>query len=143
MIDWTDVAVGLSDSTAELLPAPREAPLAAGFRVVAPNFFCRNGIAFRSGRNFDDRDRPGTPYVVIINETLARTLWPDQDAVGSYLTVGFGEPVPRLVIGVVSDSKSPSCEERIQPEIYVPRLQAPLEPIILVHSGSSNGSHAD
>jgi hypothetical protein len=143
MIDWTDVAVGLSDSTAELLPAPREVPLAAEFRVVGPDFFRQNRISFRSGRNFSEADRPGMPYVVIINETLSRALWPDRDAVGNYITVGFGDPVPRLIVGVVADSQAPSCETRMQPEIYVPCLQAPSEPLILVHAGSTHTTTAD
>ena len=58
--------------------------------VVTPDFFKVLGIRFVSGRTFADGDRQNQPWVVIINETFARQLFPGRDALGR--TVYIGQP---------------------------------------------------
>jgi putative ABC transport system permease protein len=60
-------------------------------------------IAVRSGRTFTATDRAGSPGVMLINEALARRLFPDGNAVGQRLVVDFGEPFRGEIVGVVSD----------------------------------------
>ena len=71
----------------------------AFIRVVSDGYFEALGIALKSGREFTESDRASSEPVVMVNETLARTLWPGQDAVGQMVTQDGG----RRVVGVVAD----------------------------------------
>ena len=100
-----------------------------------------------SGRLLTDADRRGTSPVVIVNESMAKTMWPRQSALGKCVRVGFGpgfvpgegegnpaEAAPcREVVGVVRDSRARSLrpernEDRIM-QYYVPFDQAPDPPM--------------
>ena len=86
-------------------------------RIVDQNYLQTMGIALRAGRYFDAHDIDGAEKVVIINETLARNLWPGRDAVGQILRVGgLGE---WLVAGVVEDVRHSTLEEKPSGEIYL------------------------
>jgi len=74
------------------------------------------GIALRAGRYFDAHDIDGAEKVVIINETLARNLWPGRDAVGQILRVYRDE---YRVAGVVEDVRHSTLEEKPSGEIYL------------------------
>ena len=59
-------------------------------------YFSTLSIPIRRGRVFDERDRTGSPAVIVVNETAARRLWPGVDSVGQTLMVpDFGEFSPR------------------------------------------------
>ena len=60
------------------LPPPGQG-IEATFRVSRPDYFQTMGIPLRAGRDFTERDTPDAPGVVILNETLARRHWPDED----------------------------------------------------------------
>ena len=99
------------------------------------------GVTLREGRLFTDRDRRGSPFVVLVNETFARTVWPGQSAIGKCVRAGFdlaaGEPSPlapatlpcREVVGVVRDSRArslrPTGNEAKLMQYYVPFGQQP------------------
>src|SRR5207248_6615376 len=92
------------------LPGQVEAPNIetelAQFRVATPDYFRTLGIPLRSGRYFDRRDRVGGPGVVIVNETLARRLWPNESPDGKNLIVpDMLTPATREVSGVVGDTR--------------------------------------
>jgi len=96
----------------------------AEFRVVSPDYFRTMQIPLRRGRVFDDSDRTGAQEVVIVNETLARRLWRDADPVGQILMVGdFMTPAPRVVVGVVADTRHHELSKSPEPEIYRPAYQ--------------------
>ena len=61
----------------------------ASVRVVTPGYFPALGLRVAGGRAFDDRDTPTGPLVVMVNESLARRLWPGQSAVGRQLVVDY------------------------------------------------------
>ena len=85
-------------------------------RVVDQNYLQTMGISLRAGRYFDAHDLKGTEKVVVINETLARQLWPGRDALGQILLVyatGF------RVAGVVEDVRYSTLEEKPGREIYL------------------------
>jgi hypothetical protein len=107
-------------------------PVAAGLRAVGPTWFRRNGIELLRGRDFDDGDRRETPGVVIVNEALAYRLWPGEEAIGKYMLVGLDSPVLRLVVGVVANSRPAECDGTPEAEIYIPCLQAPTAPMLLL-----------
>ena len=75
-------------------------------------------------RDADDaparRDRAGVlPEAAVINETLARRLWPNESAIGKRLLVGRTNPDPFEVVGVVKDSKIRTLGESRQLAFYV------------------------
>jgi predicted permease len=96
---------------------------------VTPEFFQTVRMPLVAGRHFDDRDRPGTLAVVIVNETFARRVWPDQSAVGQRLVLGASR-VPFEVIGVARDAKYRRFGEAQSPFAYHPAWQVPYEPVM-------------
>src|SRR5271168_1381868 len=91
----------------------------AFIRVVSDGYFAALGIALKSGREFTQSDRQSSEPVVMINETLARTLWPGQDAVGKMMTQDGG----RRVVGVVADVHHGGPETLGGSEMYLPMRQ--------------------
>jgi putative ABC transport system permease protein len=82
----------------------------ARFRVVSPGFFDTFGVPFQEGRDFNDADKDGSERVVIITQSLAKMLYPGQDAVNRKLWWTDGvikfvgiSPEPRRIIAVVPD----------------------------------------
>jgi putative ABC transport system permease protein len=95
------------------------------YRVVTPEYFQVMEIPLRRGRRFDDRDRAGGVQVAIVNETLARTLWPGENPVGKTIFVADLAPPaqPREIIGVVGDVRHNGPAADIPLEIYRPASQ--------------------
>jgi predicted permease len=91
----------------------------AYIRVVTDGYFETLGIALKSGREFTAGDRESTEPVVMVNETLARTLWPGEDAIGKMMTQDGG----RRVIGVVADVHHGGPERVGGSELYLPMRQ--------------------
>jgi len=116
---WGDVSFSIEGRPA---PRPDEAS-SADNRVVTERYFRTIGIRLLRGREFDERDRDGAAPVVIINETMARRYWPNEDPVGAHINLGQGNK-PEIV-GVVNDVKSFGLEEETHPDIYRPFAQAP------------------
>jgi putative ABC transport system permease protein len=104
-------------------PRPNEEP-SADNRVVTERYFRTMGIRLLRGREFDERDREGAPPVVIINETMARRYWPDENPIGAHINFGQGNKAE--IVGVINDVKSFGLEERTHPDIYRPYAQAPF-----------------
>jgi putative ABC transport system permease protein len=92
---------------------------------VAGSYFATLGIALRQGRFFTREDGVGTTPVVVVNETLARRMWPDGHAVGQRLKWGIATSHGRwmTVVGVVGDVKQRSLSIDSQAEIYEPYWQ--------------------
>jgi predicted permease len=78
------------------------------------------GIALLRGRAFDDRDRPGSTPVAIVNETFARRFWPNTDPIGRRIMVG---DTARQIIGVARAGKYASLGEEPSPYYYLPWRQ--------------------
>ena len=80
----------------------------------------------KQGRVFEERDREGSPQVVIISEAMARRFWPGQDPVGQRMTASFHEKQGlREVVGVVGDVKSNGLDDEAAATMYLPFRQAP------------------
>jgi predicted permease len=88
-------------------------------RVVSDGYFEAAGIPLRLGREFTERDRASSERVVVVNETLARTLWPGQNPVGQMITTDGG----RQVVGVVADVRHAALETASGSEMYLPMRQ--------------------
>ena len=109
----------------KIYAAGESAPVAEEL-LVSPDFFTTLGIPLRRGRAFTAADRAGAQGVAIINETLARSAFPGQDAVGRWIQTGDPDPdaTKLTVIGVVPDVKYAGLDNRPEPTIYVPYKQA-------------------
>jgi predicted permease len=91
----------------------------AFIRVVSDGYFDAAGIPLRLGRGFTDRDRASGDRVAVINEALARTLWPGQNPLGQMVTTDRG----RRVVGVVADVRHTALETTGGSEMYLPMRQ--------------------
>jgi len=84
-------------------PEPGREPV-AGVIAVTPTYLDTLQARLVSGRQFDARDKAGAPRVVLINESFARSLFPEGDAVGHALVTGEGESrVAHEIVGVFAD----------------------------------------
>ena len=133
----------------EAPPEPGNEPN-AWYRQVSPGFLEALGISVVRGRAFDDRDRADAPAVVIVNRTLARTLFGDQDPIGrrlSGVSGGFG-PLGRVqnaqteIVGVVDDVRYGSLRDPAAPSLYFPYAQAPFRLMTIAVRTSGDPSAA-
>jgi putative ABC transport system permease protein len=102
-----------------------EQRMSAANRVVSPNYYEVMGIPLRRGRAFTAQDTAEQPGVIVVNETMARRTWGDEDPIGKRITVYVAKwELPVTVIGVVADSRQMSLEEAVVPEMNFPMAQA-------------------
>jgi predicted permease len=104
----------------------------AAFSSIAPDYFAAMGIDLVRGRDFGAADRAGSPPVVIVNETVARRLWPDGGAIGKRLRADEQDEPWREVIGIARDGKYGNLLERPRGAMYLPVAQRPASPLTLV-----------
>ena len=101
----------------------RDGPgLGSDCNLVGPDYFRTLGITVVRGREFGVTDREGAPRVAIVNETLARRLWPGADPLGQTMRLA-GESGEWTVAGVARDSRYRSATEPPRPFLYLPALQ--------------------
>jgi len=105
--------------------APLEDYVTADWRVVTPGYFETAGVPVRAGRVFDDPHVTSGEPVVVVCETLARILWPDQDAVGQRLRWETPEGIAARVIGVVGHVSDVHPGLPQVPSAYVPYARVP------------------
>ncbi len=102
--------------------------------LVSPRYFSTLGIPLRAGRDFDERDNPRVPHVVIINDTFARRHFPGENPIGRTLITGMVQR-PAQVVGVVADIRGEQLNTPPEPEYFLPVLQRPETPTnVLVRS---------
>jgi putative ABC transport system permease protein len=99
----------------------------ADIRPVNSNFFRTMGIPLRMGREFTERDiiEDGA-NVIIINETMARRFWPNENPLGRRIRINRPEEQPDEIIGVVADVKLHDFETEVVPTIYWPHHRWPF-----------------
>jgi putative ABC transport system permease protein len=104
------------------------------YAVVSPEYFATLGITLPAGRAFTAQDTFGAPGAFIVNETLARRLWPGRAAIGQPLAINVFNPSGSLrgdvkrdghVVGVVPDIRHPGVDD-VGPLIYAPVAQHTL-----------------
>jgi predicted permease len=88
-------------------------------RIVSDGYFKAMGIPLIAGRDFTEHDAAHSEQVIILNDTLARKLWPGQDPIGQMVTQDGG----RRVVGVVGDVRHLRVEEESGSEMYLPIRQ--------------------
>ena len=91
---------------------------------VTPDYFQALQIPLKAGRLFTDEDDLDSTKVVIINETLARRLWPGENPIGRRFAVWRDEKFAREVVGVVGDTKE-TLDKEAGNQMYIPYAQDP------------------
>ncbi|HEY6388947.1 MAG TPA: ABC transporter permease [Candidatus Acidoferrum sp.] len=89
-------------------------------RIISDGYFHAMGIPLKAGRDFTERDTKGSLNVIIINETLAKNLWPGQNPIGKIVRADNPD---RTVVGVVGDVHHMALEEASGNEFYIPMRQ--------------------
>jgi putative ABC transport system permease protein len=103
-------------------PARAEESTSALYLSVTSDYFGTLNIPLKDGRTFTDQDNMQSAKVVIVNETMARKLWPGQSPVGRHFSIWRDEKFSREVVGVVGDTKV-SLDEEAEPQMYIPYAQ--------------------
>jgi predicted permease len=111
-------------------------PPGADYNMVSPGYFSTLRIPLHRGRTFTDTDEEKAPPVAIINQTMAKQLWPDQDPLGKRFSTKSASGPFLEVVGVVQDGKYKGVVEDPQPHFYVPLGQS-YEPLRTFHVRTS------
>ena len=96
--------------------------VAAQYLAVTENYFNTVGIRIVSGRDFSAADQADSPWVILVNETLAKQQWSGGDPIGQRLTLTFSpndEEAAREVVGLVADTMPFRGASEVPPLIYV------------------------
>jgi len=122
---------GASASDKAKVDGERVEPLV---RMIDEGYLTAMKISLRAGRAFTTADNATSNPVIIINERLARTLWPGQDAIGRFVKTSG---VNRLVVGVVGDVRYFGLDRDADVEMYMPlRQPTDYQSVDLVVRGS-------
>ena len=90
---------------------------------VSEGYFRTLGVPVLRGRDFDGRDTPASPGVVIVNETMARRYWTDEEAIGKRIRIHGADGPAFEVVGVVADHKVRTVGEAPRPLVHFARGQ--------------------
>jgi putative ABC transport system permease protein len=130
------VVLGPSNSssfTIEGRPERIQQPLT--FDIITPDFFQVLRVPLLRGRPFSDRDTADGQLVAIINETTAKTHWPNDDPLGKRFT--FGGDRWMTVVGIVADTRRAGVDHPVRTESYQPFAQDPGSMSILVRTAGA------
>ncbi len=136
----TRVPLGSTSVTTSVQIDGRPVPVAelpeVQFRRAMHNYFGAMGIPITRGRTFGPEDGPTAPSVAVINETMARRIFANQDPVGQRVRTGPNPSGPwTTIIGVIGDVRHGGLEEVPQPELYITYLQGPpVSPFIVLRT---------
>ena len=102
--------------------------MSTDFRVVTPDYFRVIGAQLRRGRVFSEADHEGAPLVALINESIARNHWPNEDPIGKRIRLLDAPPAKATtsfmtIVGVVANAKNRGLAAETRQEIYVPLRQ--------------------
>jgi predicted permease len=90
-------------------------------RVISDGYIAAMGIPLRAGRDIRPSDTPASDQVMLVNESMARTLWPGQDPIGKFVLGPCAKE--RRVVGVVGDVRHLALEQASGNEMYLPLRQ--------------------
>jgi predicted permease len=104
------------------IPPPGQSPVEADRRAASPGYFRTMQIPLLQGRPFADRDAPDGPQVAIVDEKLARYLWPGQSPLGKRIRFS-GKTSWMQVVGVAGAVKQYGLDAEPRMTVYVPYAQ--------------------
>lgn len=116
------------------------------FKRISESYFRSLGIRLRKGRVLSEKDVKGSPPVTVINETMAKKYFRDEDPIGKLILVQeiifakpqLGPEIPWEVVGVIADEKVNGLDDDKSAGMYVSYAQSPPEYFSLVVKGSVN-----
>jgi putative ABC transport system permease protein len=116
--------------------APKDEPSADIF-ITGAGYFRTLGIPIVKGRDFDQRDRHGSPRVVIVTEEFARQHFPNEDPIGKRILPGIStiddeDSTMCEIVGVVGDIRNRTLNTEPKPAYYVPQTQVPFSQMAVV-----------
>jgi predicted permease len=100
-------------------------------QIVSPSYLSTARLQLKLGRDFTPQDTREGAFVTIVNETLARTMWPGENPIGKRFACceagpkGRMDPVWHEVVGVVADVRAWGLDHDVKPEFYIPFAQMP------------------
>jgi putative ABC transport system permease protein len=100
-------------------------------QIISPSYLLTARVPLKAGRDFTPQDTRDRTLVTIVNETLARTMWPGENPIGKRFACceagpkGRMDPVWHEVVGVVADVRAWGLDRQVQPEFYIPLAQMP------------------
>jgi predicted permease len=96
------------------------APQSAGYIPVTPNYFATLKSPIAQGRDLDNRDTEASPFVAVINETMAKKFWPNENPIGKQIRMDYVPDEPlREIVGVVKDIRMSRQQRQFTPCVYV------------------------
>ncbi len=121
---------GNSDRTFRIPGSEKD--YSADIRVSTPSYFRTMGIPLLKGRNFSEQDARGSVQVAVVNETLARNVFPGEDPIGKYI-LDFGPANNKIqIVGVVGNVRHEGLETAPRAEVYLPFGQAHWPSVFVV-----------
>ena len=131
-------------------------PLTANFLAISPDYFRTMGISVLGGRAFNENDTFENQSVFIINETMAKLNFPNENPIGKHMAsagrnTGPAGPNPAAVtqwseiVGVVADMKKLNIDAPTSPDVYVSYWQYPMQtPLLMVRTtNDASGTAAE
>ncbi len=135
-VPWRDSAAfgfGFNFTADGHVRAPGEEDPRARFRIISPGFFAALGVPIIAGRDFNESDRKSGEQVVIVSQSLAQRMFPNQDAVNRHLmwtdpVIKFVDisPAPRRIVGVAADIDDENLVPGPAVTVYHPMAQQQL-----------------
>ena len=127
------VPLPLSDSYINLAfeiegrsPHSKSDALTTDFVAISPNYFHVMQVPLLRGREFSDADSESGPKVCAISSSLAQQLFPNENALGQRILIGYPANSAREIVGIVGDVKDSDLSARQSTQIYVPFVQNPF-----------------
>ncbi len=126
-ISWLPLGSGMGSATSYRVtdkpdPPPGEERV-ADVRMVEGDLFRAMGIPILEGRGFEESDRSDSRAVVVVNKTLADSVWPGESPIGKIVEMSWGEDIAAEVVGVVGDVRLVRLETASRATLYWPQSQ--------------------
>jgi putative ABC transport system permease protein len=103
---------------------PQQQGQTADYFSITPDYFATMKIPVLRGRDITAQDRAGSSLVIIINQTMARRFFANEEPIGKRITLDFvPDERPREIIAVVGDTRSSRMQKEPSPSMYVPHVQ--------------------
>jgi putative ABC transport system permease protein len=122
----------------EVVGRGRDDGILGSWRPVSSQYFDVFRIPLVKGRLFTERDGHRAPPVALVNEALARRLWPNRDPLGDFVVLGRGagpefDDGPRQIVGIVGDVRQGGLRFPPRHAVYLPIAQLPNPTLTFVN----------
>ena len=104
------------------LANPEEAPSVERY-VISPDYLRTMEIPLVAGREFTDRDGPDAPMVVMISESTAKAIWPNEDPIGKQVRMGGPQGPLRTIVGITRNVNHYALDTAPDLQAYIPEAQ--------------------